>query len=430
MVFSAARHLSANPPNILWITAEDMSPTLGCYGDAYATTPHIDALARQSTKYTHAFATAPVCSPSRACLINGCIATTQGTHAMRSEFPLPDEMLGFPAMLRRRGYFTSNNEKTDYNSAAAARIIDHSWDECGADAHWRGRKKDQPFFAVFNLMTSHQSRTMVWPYEQFQAEVQAKLSPGLIHDPDAAPVPPYYPDTPIVRKTIARFYDCVTVMDMQVGQLLRQLHDDGLDDNTIVFFYSDHGSGMPRHKRTLFDTGMRIPMLIRFPINHVMRPTRPGATTDQLVCFEDFGPTVLSLAGAPDLPRHMSGRPFLGPLAKDVPPRKFVFGHRDRVDEVIDMTRSVRSKDFLYIRNYMPHLSWNQASNWTDQGEIRQEFYELAGAGDATPAQFQFVGPRRPREALFDCRSDPLNLQNLAESQPHQENTPSVCETH
>ena len=411
--------VQANPPNILWITAEDMSPTLGCYGDRYATTPNIDALARQSTKYTHAFATAPVCSPSRACLINGCIATTQGTHAMRSEFPLPEEMSGFPSLLRQRGYYTSNNEKTDYNSAAASRIIEKSWDECGPDAHWRGRKDDQPFFAIFNLMTSHQSRTMVWPYEQFESEVQAKLSPEQIHDPDAAPVPPYYPDTPLVRKTIARFYDCVTVMDAEVGMLLDQLREDGLDQDTVVFFYSDHGSGMPRHKRTLFDSGMRVPMLIRFPKDDPMRPTPPGQNTGQLVCFEDFGPTVLSLAEVPELPGHMRGRPFLGPLAKNMTPRRYVFGHRDRVDEVVDMSRSVRSKDFLYIRNYMPHLGWNQTSSWTDQGEVSQEFYDLGKSTRATPAQSQFVGPHRPREALFDCRSDPLNLRNLAASASH-----------
>tara|TARA_R110002049_G_scaffold72490_1_gene186958 strand:- start:50335 stop:52275 length:1941 start_codon:yes stop_codon:yes gene_type:complete len=416
---SAASVFAADPPNILWITAEDMSPTLGCYGDEFATTPHIDALAKQSTRYTHAFATAPVCSPSRACLINGCVATSQGTHAMRSEFPLPDDMTGFPALLRQRGYYTTNNEKTDYNSGAAPRIIDASWDDCGDQAHWRGRKKDQPFFAIFNLMTSHQSRTMVWPYEQFQAEVQSKLSADQIHDPAEVPLPPYYPDTPVVRKTVARFYDCVTAMDAEVGELLRQLHEDGLDDNTIVFFYSDHGSGMPRHKRTLFDSGMHVPLMIRFPSGDAQRPTAPGETIDQLVCFEDFGPTVLSLAGVTQLPDHMRGQPFLGPLKDKSKPHMYLFGHRDRVDEAIDMTRSVRSRDFLYIRNFMPHLSWNQTTSWPDEGEIRHEFYALAKSGNPTPAQAQFVGPTRPREALFDCREDPLNLNNLAGSPDH-----------
>jgi len=409
---------AADAPNIVWITAEDMSPTLGCYGDTYATTPNIDALAARSTRYTHAFATAPVCSPSRACLINGTLATTQGTHPMRSEFPLPPEMLGFPKWLRDAGYYTTNNVKTDYNSEAAERITRASWDDCSGTAHWRGREGDAPFFAVFNFMTSHQSRTMVWPYEQFRREVQSQLSPAEIHDPDDAPVPPYYPDTPLVRRTLARYYDCVTVMDKQVGEVLDQLDQDGLDDETIVFFYSDHGSGMPRHKRALFDSGMHVPLLIRFPEKYRhWAPAAVGGTTDRLVCFEDFGPTVLSLAGIGELPAHMHGQPFLGPLAE--PPRRFVFGHRDRVDEVIDLSRSVRSRDYLYIRNYMPHLGWNQQTAWCDQAEVREDFYALARSGRATPAQSQYLSPSRPREALFDCNADPLNLNNLIESSAH-----------
>lgn len=417
-VASAGR--AADRPNIVWITAEDMSATLGCYGDDFATTPHLDALARESTRYTHAFATAPVCSPARACLINGLIAATQGTHAMRSEFPLPDEMVGFPKRLRDLGYYTTNNGKTDYNSAAAERIIAASWDESSDEADWRGRDPGQPFFAVFNLMTSHQSRTMVWPYDRFRDEVQSRLGADQIHDPADAPIPPYYPDTPTVRKTVARYYDCVTAMDAEVAAILERLERDGLADDTIVFFYSDHGSGMPRHKRVLFDSGTHVPMLIRFPEKYRrLASTEPGETDDRLVSFEDFGPTVLSLAGVPSLPDFIRGRPFLGPL--DTAPREFVYGHRDRVDEAIDLARSVRSRDYLYIRNYMPHLSWNQPYAWGDQGELRHEFYALAESGNATPAQLQYVGSSRPREALFDCNADPLNLTNLIHSPDHRE---------
>ena len=411
---------AAQRPNVVWITAEDMSATLGCYGDDFATTPHLDALARESTRYTHAFASAPVCSPARACLINGLIAPAQGAHAMRSEFPLPDEMSGFPKRLRDLGYYTTNNGKTDYNSAAAERIIAASWDESSDEADWRGRKPGQPFFAVFNLMTSHQSRTMVWPYDQFRDEVQSRLDTDQIHAPSNAPIPPYYPDTPTVRKTVARYYDCVTAMDQEVAAILQRLRRDGLAENTIVFFYSDHGSGMPRHKRVLFDSGTHVPMLIRFPEKYRhLAPSEPGETDDRLVSFEDFGPTVLSLAGAPSLPDFMRGRPFLGPLAGA--PREFVYGHRDRVDEAIDLTRSVRSRDYLYIRNYMPHLSWNQPYAWGDQGELRQEFYTLAESGDATAAQDQYLAARRPREAFFDCVNDPLNLNNLIDSESHRQ---------
>ena len=410
---------SADRPNILWITAEDMSATLGCYGDDFATTPNIDRLATESSRYTRAFATSPVCSPSRTCLIHGCIATTQGTHSMRSLFPLPASMTGFPSLLREAGYYTTNNVKTDYNSAAEPSIIAASWNENSDTAQWRGRKPGQPFFSIFNLMTSHQSRTMVWPYSQFQDEVQSKLLADEIHDPASVPLPPYYPDTPLVRKTVARYYDCVAVMDKQVGEILNRLQADGLADDTIVFFYSDHGSGMPRHKRALFDSGMHVPLLIRFPEKYrTFAPSAAGKTVDRLVNFEDFAPTVLSLAGITSIPEFMRGHAFLGP--RDRVRREFVFGHRDRVDEIVDMARSVRSKEYLYIRNFMPHLGYNQQSAWIDQGEIRKDFYALAESGIATPAQSQYLNHFRPREELYDCGNDPLNLNNLATSADHQ----------
>ena len=403
---------AADRPNILWITAEDMSPVLGCYGDKDAITPNIDALAKSGLRYTHAFATAPVCSPSRSCIINGLPATSQGTHQMRSAFPIPAYMKGFPEKLRKAGYFTSNNVKTDYNSANWKAIIKASWDAQGPDAHWRKRKdKNQPFFSVFNLMTSHQSRAMVWPYDKFKKEVQSKLTASEIHDPKKITLPPYYPDTEIIRKTQARFYDCVTAMDKEVGQILKQLKDDGLADDTIVFFYSDHGSGMPRHKRALFDSGMNVAMMLHVPKKWDKLITiYPGTVTDQLVNFADLGPTVLSILKI-EAPAYMEGVPFLGEFKKR--PRKYVFGHRDRVDEVIDLARSVRSKDFLYIRNYMPHKGYNQPTAWPDLGEVRHEFYKAANRR-LTKAQAQFIGPTRPVEELYDCVNDPMNLNNLA----------------
>jgi len=205
-------------------------------------------------------------------------------------------MKGFPALLRKDGYYSTNNVKTDYNSGNYEEIIKSSWNESSATAHWRNRvDRDKPFFSVFNLMTSHQSRSMVWPYERFQKEVQSKLTPEQIHDPNKITLPRYYPDTTIVRKTVARFHDCVTAMDKEVGDILKQLEEDGLADNTIVFFYSDHGSGMPRHKRALLDSGMHVPLLIRFPERwKKYAPAKSGETIDRLVTFVDFAPTVLS----------------------------------------------------------------------------------------------------------------------------------------
>ena len=418
LVVAIAVSAVADPPHILWITAEDMSPTLGCYGDDYAITPNIDRLASGGVVYTNAFATSPVCSPSRACIINGLPATSQGTHPMRSAFPIPRFMKGFPSLLRRVGYHTSNQVKTDYNSLNHDQIIAASWDENSAMAHWRGRKSDQPFFAVFNLMTSHQSRTMVWPYARFQSEVQGSLSAEEIHDPETAPVPRYYPDTHVVRKTLARYYDCVTAMDKEVGAILRQLDDDGLAEETILFFYSDHGSGLPRHKRALLDSGMKVALVVRFPEKYQhLAPSAPGTHNDRLVSFDDFGPTVLSLAGV-TIPDYMEGKAFLGKAAGAE--RPFVYGHPDRVDEVQDLARSVRDKRYLYIRNYMPHLGYNQRSAWPDQGEIRKEFYALARTDRMSGPQAHFAGPSRPLEELYDCLVDPQNLNNLAASRDHR----------
>lgn len=409
----------AKRPNILWITAEDMSPVLGCYGNSDSHTPHLDELSKQSILFTHAFASAPVCSPSRSSLIHGAYPPSLGTQQMRSGFPLPRFMKGFPALLRKKGYFTTNNAKTDYNSGNFEEIIKKSWNENSANAHWRNRKDlNSPFFSIFNLMTSHQSRTMVWPHKRFQKEIQSELSNGEIHDPNSITLPRYYPDTPIVRKTVARFHDCVTVMDKEVGRILGQLEEDGLTEETIVFFYSDHGSGMPRHKRALLDSGMHVPLLIRIPEKWKrFSPIESGKTTDRLVAFVDFAPTVLRLTDTP-IPSYMQGKPFLGDKVSE--PRTLVFGHRDRVDEARDLARSVRNKRFLYIRNFMPHLGYNQPTAWPDQGEIRHEFYRLSNPEVMTPAQWHYASPTRPREELYDCQMDPQNLINLAQSRAHE----------
>ena len=406
-------------PNILWLTCEDMSANLGCWGDAYARTPNVDRLAGESVRYTNVFVTAPVCSPVRSCLITGVFASSLGTANLRSRMPIPAEMTGFPSYLRKAGYYCTNNVKTDYNTANEPAVVKASWDQCSAKAHWRGRPAGRPFFAIFNDMVTHQSRSMVWPYEQFKRDVQGKLAPADVHDPAKAPVPPYYPDTPIVRRTVARYYDCITAMDGNVGRLLKQLDDDGLADETIVFFYSDHGAGLPRHKRLLLDSGMHVPLMVRFPKKYRhLAPAVPGATLDRLLSTVDLPPTVLGLAGL-DVPGYMQGVAFLGPKAG--PPRKHIFGHRDRVDEAFDLARMARDDHWLYLRNYMPHLSYNQPSFYSDMGEIRVEITRLAAEGKlTTPAQKHYAGPSRPLEELYDTANDPHQVRNLAGDPQHK----------
>lgn len=401
-------------PNILWIVAEDLSPALGCYGHLDARTPNLDAFAKESILFTSAFAAYPICSPSRSCLITGMYPSTTGTGQMRSAFPLPRGVKGFPQYLREVGYHTTNNVKTDYNSADAGRITKNSWVESSSKAHWRTRKKGQPFFAVFNDMTTHQSRTMVWPYHVFKKEIQAGLSPDEIHKPNKVQVPPYYPNTSLIRRELARFHDCVTVMDRNTGSILADLEKDGLAEDTIVFFYSDHGSGMPRHKRLLTDSGMRVPLIVRVPKKwqHLVPGSENGGSkSDKLISFVDFAPTVLALCGI-DAPPYMQGHNFLDQKNK----REWVYGARDRVDEVFDCSRSVRNDRWLYIRNYHPFLGWNQPSVFSDLGEIRNEItnYSLNSRTRLSSEQTHYTSPERAPIEFYDCLADPENTRNLA----------------
>lgn len=402
----------AGRPNILWITCEDMSPDLGCYGDVWALTPRLDGLARGGVRFTRAFATGAVCSPARSCLITGMYAASQGTHQHRSAVRLPDGVRGFPAYLRAAGYYTSNNAKTDYNLADEPGFVRDAWDESGRKAHWRKREAGQPFFSVFNIELTHQSRICAWPWERFEKEVGSRLSPEERHDPAKMPVPPYFPDTPLVRRTLARYRDCITAMDKEAGRILDELDADGLAEDSIVFFFSDHGAGLPRGKRMCHDSGLRVPLIVRVPEKfRDMGACAMGSEEGRLVSFVDFAPTVLALAGVP-APGHMRGVTFLGAAAGA--PRKAIHGARDRVDEAFDMVRSVRDERWLYIRNFMPHLSANQPEWYSREEDIRLEITRLGREGKLDAAQMAFAGPTRPAEELYDCEGDPHQVRNLA----------------
>lgn len=402
-------------PNVLWITCEDMSPHLGCYGERYAVTPHLDRFATESLLYTRAFAPIGVCAPARSCLITGMYPNSIGTQHMRCTGHLPDEVKCFTEYLRAAGYYCTNNVKTDYNF----RHDRAAWDESSNRAHWRNRKGDQPFFSVFNFTTTHESQIRISDKEY--RERTKDFTPRERHEPARAPIPPYHPDTPEVRRDWARYHDMITVMDKQVAGVLAQLEEDGLADSTIVFYYSDHGAGMPRSKRWLYDSSTRVPLMIRFPRHYEkLASGPPGTRTDRLVSFVDFGPTVLSLVGV-TLPDHLQGRPFLG--EQEAEPRAYVFGYRDRMDERYDLIRSARDKRYNYIRNYRPELPWfhHQHISYMYEMPTMRVWQQLADAGRLDGPAALFMAPGKPTEELYDVENDPHEVHNLAGSPEHQE---------
>lgn len=403
---------AAERPNILWITCEDMSPRLGYYGDRDAHTPHLDRFARQSVRYSRAFASAPLCTPARSCLITGVFASSLGTQHLRGAVPLAEDIRCFTEYLREAGYYCSNNVKEDYNFDTPAA----AWDESSNTAHWRKREAGQPFFSVFNFMTTHQSRTR---YDRNELDArQDELPPELRVDPRALTLPPYYPDTTIVRENLAAFYTQVTLMDRQFQAILDQLDEDGLAEDTIVFFYSDHGDGLPRGKRWLHDTGLQVPLMVRFPEKYRHLSTHEaGSECGELVSFVDFAPTALNLAGL-DAPGYMQGRAFLGKgLA---PERDYVFATRDRVDEVLMCSRSVRGPRYHYIRNFMPHRARMQRSFFSEQTPLRQEIRRLHAMGELEGHETWLMENRIPADELYDTLADPFELNNLADDPDHQ----------
>ena len=388
-------------PNILWISLEDISPDLGCYGDTYALTPNIDRLANEGCRFTRAFTHAGVCAPSRSGLITGMHPTTIGTHFMRCKGVPPAHVKCFTEYLRAAGYYCTNDSKTDYNFDAPLT----AWDDSRAGAHWRNRpSKDSPFFAVINLTSTHESQIRL-PEAQLQQR-RDTLAPHELHDPAKTPLPPYYPDSPVVRRDLANYYDNLTWTDRRVGQILKALEEDGLAESTIVFCWGDHGRGLPRHKRWVYDSGIRVPLVIRWP-----GKIEPASVREDLVCFLDFAPTMLSLAGI-ERPKHLQGQVFLGDERS--PEREYVFAARDRMDETLDIIRAVRDKRFKYIRNYRPDLPYAQHIAYMDEMPAMKEWRRLAAEGKLSGPQEFFFQPSKPVEELYDTAADPHEVHNLA----------------
>lgn len=397
-------------PNIVWIVCEDMSPEhLEVYGGTGGKTPVLNQLAKEAVTYTHLYSTAGVCAPSRAALITGAYQTSIGAHHMRTLAPsvvavndyppgfkgysavLPEGMRPYPEYLRMAGYYTTNNSKEDYQFRSPVGM----WDESSPRAHYRNRPdKNQPFFAIFNFTTTHESQ--VW----------ARANEPLKVDPAHVKLPPYYPDDSISRNVMARFISNVMNMDEQVGEIIRQLKEDGLYDNTIIFFYSDHGDGLPYAKRELYDRGLRAPLLIKAPF------LQPGTKDDQLISFVDFAPTLLSLVGI-KIPETMQGQAFLGEQ-KSKTPRKYIYAARDRMDSEYDRVRAVSDGRFKYIRNYMPEKPNYQNIRFRLQNPLMPHLLKLHEEGKLTPEQARWFAASKPIEELYDTESDPFEFKNLA----------------
>jgi arylsulfatase A-like enzyme len=388
-------------PNILWLTCEDTGPHLKCYGFDYAETPHLDALAGRSLRYRKCWSNAPVCAPARTTLITGMYPTSLGAEHMRSEVRIPDGIRLYPELLRAAGYYCTNNDKTDYNVPAGKML----WDETSKQAHYRNRAAGQPFFAVFNFTITHESQIRSRPHRA-------------VHDPARAPLPAYHPDTPEVRQDWAQYHDNVTTMDGMVGKALAELQAAGLAEDTIVFFYGDHGSGMPRSKRWPFNSGLQVPLIIHFPDkfkNLAPADYRAGGWSERLVSFVDFAPTVLSLAGV-KAPAWQQGRAFLGPQAVAAP--EYLFGFRGRMDERTDFVRSLTDGRFVYVRNFLPHLIYGQHLDFMFQTPTTRVWKALFDAGKLAPPQ-TFFWQRKPAEELYDLQSDPDEVKNLAAEPAH-----------
>jgi uncharacterized sulfatase len=399
---AVATSLAAARPNILWISCEDIGPHLRCYGAAASTTPHLDRLAAEGVRFDRAFSVTGVCATSRASIITGMYASTLGNQFMRCSVDLPAHIKLFPQYFRDAGYYCTNNSKTDYNISGPH---GRCWDESSGRAHWRNRpRRDQPFFAVFNYTNTHESHV-------FNYRRPSSLSDQELHDPNRMSPPPYHPDTPVTRADWAHYLDNITAMDKWAAARLAELETDGLVDDTIVVFWSDHGAGLPRAKRWIYESGTHVPLIVRIPPKF-RRPGQgaPGSVSEQLVSLLDLPPTMMKLAGIP-VPEHFQGRAFLG---NDLPAqREYIYTIRDRMDERYDMMRGVRDERFKYIRNYQPYKPYFQVINYMEQEHTMRELRRLHALGQLPPKAAQFMAEHKPSEELYDLQADPHEVHNL-----------------
>ncbi len=385
--------------NILWLIAEDLSPDIGCYGTKYVKTPNLDRFASEGVLFKNAFTTASVCSASRSAFMTGMYQTSIGAHQHRSHlfdnYMTPEPCQLITEYFHQAGYFTSNCSglrfdkpgKTDWNFSPKNKAFD------GTD--WRQRKDGQPFFAQVNFREVH----------RMIGDKPDKLTV----DPDLVDLPPYYPDHPVTRKDWAEYLSAIEILDKKVGKVLDRLKKDGLEDNTIVFFFGDHGRGHVRGKGWLYDGGIKIPLIIRWPDK-----LKPGSINDELISAIDFAPTCLNAVGFTP-PDHFEGSIFLGSHKTQ---REHIIAARDRIGECVDRIRCVRTHQHKYIRNYHPEKPYTQYSRYVDAyNPVMRLMHRLHKKNQLTPEQALFMAPQKPVEELYDLINDPHELNNLAEKQ-------------
>lgn len=405
---------AAARPNILWLVAEDMSQNIAPFGDSTVVTPHLERLAREGIRFPNTFSVSGVCAPSRFSIATGIYTTSGKAQHMRTtssqdyhdiigvppyEAVPPPEVRMMSEILRMHGYFATNNAKRDYQFSPPVT----AWDESSNQAHWRQRPDGAPFFSIFNFGVTHESR--IWAKADDSLHVPADLD---------APIPPYLPGTEAVRTDVRRMYSNIRELDHRIGNLLAELEADGLLDETIIFFYSDHGGPLPRQKRQLYDSGLRVPLIVRLPDG-----TGAGSVDERLVSFVDLAPTVFSLAGVP-LPGYLEGQAFLGG-AQAQEPRAYIHAAADRFDSIYDTKRAVRDGRFKYLRNLRPERGYYLAVTYREQMATMQELLRLRDSGGLNEAQAQWFRDSKPEEELFDTWSDPHELRSIAAEPAHAE---------
>lgn len=416
-IFGCNNKIENQPLNVLWLVAEDLSPDyLSVYGDFTVPTPNIDKLASDGVVYDYAFSTSGVCAPSRATLATGVYANSFGAQNMRTMWAEPNArrsgIIDYEAVpppnvkmvsdiIRENGYYATNNSKTDYQFEMSVM----AWDESSNNAHWKNRpNSNTPFFSIFNFGPTHEGNFFSnWDDEEFLVPEDSEIN-----------IPPYLPQNSIGERDLKKVYSRIVKLDEWIGEKIKELEDEGLLEKTIVFFYSDHGGPLPRQKRLLYDSGLKVPLVIRFPDGE-----RAGKRDNRLVSFVDFPLTVLSLAGI-EAPSFMQGQAFEGKY-KSKSDRKYIYGHADRFDESVDMIRAVRSKKFKYFKNFNPEKPYYLPLAFRERLPSMQELLRMRDAGELDEYQALWFRKSKPEEELFDIENDPHELNNIANNPQYTE---------